>query len=178
MTNRTGKKSQRPFLYRSLASYLREVFGQTMRKVPIDPGFGCPNRDGTIGLGGCAFCNLESFVPANALGHEDPLKQIQNARRGRNSGIWLRAFSRNSKIRSASFSMIMVNGGFSDLLMDDRIKLPSPWRTSNNPMTSARFRASRMDCRLIPRSAAKSLSDGILSPGFNLPRLINETICL
>jgi hypothetical protein len=83
MTNRTGKKSQRPFLYRSLASYLREVFGRTLRKVSIDPGFGCPNRDGTLGEGGCAFCNMESFVPNHVQGDEDPVEQIIHAREGK-----------------------------------------------------------------------------------------------
>jgi len=83
MTNRTGKKSQRPFLYRSLASYLREVFGRTLRKVSLDPGFGCPNRDGTIGEGGCAFCNMESFVPGQVSADADPMDQIRRAREGR-----------------------------------------------------------------------------------------------
>jgi len=83
MTNRTGKKSQRPFLYRSLASYLKEVFGRTLRKVSIDPGYGCPNRDGTIGVGGCAFCNMDSFVPNHARGDVDPVEQILRAREGR-----------------------------------------------------------------------------------------------
>ncbi len=83
MTNRTGKKSQRPFLYRSLASYLREVFGRTLRKVSIDPGYGCPNRDGAIGLGGCAFCNMESFVPNHVRGDMDPVEQIRHAREGK-----------------------------------------------------------------------------------------------
>jgi len=83
MTNRTGKKSQRPFLYRSLASYLREVFGRTLRKISIDPGFGCPNRDGTIGEDGCAFCNMGSFVPVHARGSVDPVEQIRQARSGK-----------------------------------------------------------------------------------------------
>lgn len=83
MTNRTGKKSQRPFLYRSLASYLREVFGRTLRKVSIDPGFGCPNRDGTIGVGGCSFCNMDSFVPSHAQADVDPVEQIRQAREGK-----------------------------------------------------------------------------------------------
>lgn len=83
MTNRTGKKSQRPFLYRSLASYLREVFGRTLRKVSIDPGFGCPNRDGTIGVGGCSFCNMDSFVPSHARADVDPVEQICQAREGK-----------------------------------------------------------------------------------------------
>jgi len=54
-----------------------------MRKVPIDPGFGCPNRDGTIGLGGCVFCNMESFVPSHAQGDLDPVEQIRRAREGK-----------------------------------------------------------------------------------------------
>jgi radical SAM protein (TIGR01212 family) len=83
MTNRTRKKSQRPFLYRSLASYLKEVFGRTMRKVSIDPGFGCPNRDGAIGHGGCAFCNMDSFVPEHARRDADPIRQIREARKGK-----------------------------------------------------------------------------------------------
>jgi radical SAM protein (TIGR01212 family) len=56
-----------------------------MRKVSVDPGFGCPNRDGTIAAGGCAFCNMESFVPEHARGGVDPVKQIQNARKGKRS---------------------------------------------------------------------------------------------
>ncbi len=79
MTNRTEKKSQRPFPYRSLSSYLREIFGRTLRKVSIDPGFGCPNRDGTLGSDGCAFCNMDSFVPVHARGKDDPLKQVRLA---------------------------------------------------------------------------------------------------
>ena len=80
MTNRTRKKSQRPFLYRSLASYLRTVYGRTMRKVSVDPGFGCPNRDGTLGTEGCAFCNMDSFVPDHAMPEMDPVEQILRAR--------------------------------------------------------------------------------------------------
>jgi radical SAM protein (TIGR01212 family) len=83
MTNRTGKKSQRSFLYRSLASYLREVFGVTLRKVSLDPGFGCPNRDGTVGVDGCTFCNMESFVPSHVRTDLDPVEQIRKAREGK-----------------------------------------------------------------------------------------------
>lgn len=83
MTNRTGKKSQRPFIYRSLSSYLREIFGEAVRKVPVDPGYGCPNRDGSVDVGGCAFCNLESFVPAHARADPDPVNQVAEARKGK-----------------------------------------------------------------------------------------------
>ena len=42
--------------YRTLSDYLRETHGCKMRKICIDGGFTCPNRDGTCGVGGCVFC--------------------------------------------------------------------------------------------------------------------------
>lgn len=43
--------------YRSLNSYLRETFGEKLYKLALDGGFTCPNRDGTLGTGGCSFCS-------------------------------------------------------------------------------------------------------------------------
>ncbi|WP_314067107.1 TIGR01212 family radical SAM protein [uncultured Vagococcus sp.] len=37
---------------------LRETFGEKLFKVPIDAGFDCPNRDGTVAKGGCTFCSV------------------------------------------------------------------------------------------------------------------------
>ena len=43
--------------YFSLNTYLRQTFGEKLYKIALDGGFGCPNRDGTIGTGGCIFCS-------------------------------------------------------------------------------------------------------------------------
>ncbi|GAA0781733.1 TIGR01212 family radical SAM protein [Hathewaya limosa] len=43
--------------YRSLNYFLREKFGEKVFKISLDAGFSCPNRDGTIGKGGCVFCS-------------------------------------------------------------------------------------------------------------------------
>jgi hypothetical protein len=43
--------------YRSYNSYLREIFGERVQKIPLDAGFTCPNRDGTISRGGCIYCD-------------------------------------------------------------------------------------------------------------------------
>ena len=43
--------------YRSLSSWLKELFSEPVRKISLDAGLGCPNRDGTIGHGGCIYCN-------------------------------------------------------------------------------------------------------------------------
>jgi radical SAM protein (TIGR01212 family) len=40
------------------------MYGSRLQRVSIHAGFSCPNRDGTIGLGGCAFCNNEAFSPS------------------------------------------------------------------------------------------------------------------
>ena len=42
--------------YRSLSAYLTERFGQKLYKLTLDGGMTCPNRDGTVGSGGCIFC--------------------------------------------------------------------------------------------------------------------------
>ena len=39
-----------------LSEYYRETFGCKVYKLSLDGGFSCPNRDGTLGTGGCIFC--------------------------------------------------------------------------------------------------------------------------
>lgn len=39
-----------------LSQYYRETFGCKVYKLSLDGGFSCPNRDGTVGYGGCIFC--------------------------------------------------------------------------------------------------------------------------
>lgn len=36
---------------------LKKLFGKKVVKIPLDLGLGCPNRDGTKGVGGCTFCS-------------------------------------------------------------------------------------------------------------------------
>lgn len=43
--------------YYSWNQYLRETFGKKIIKIPVDGGFDCPNRDGSIASGGCTFCS-------------------------------------------------------------------------------------------------------------------------
>ncbi len=49
--------------YNSFGVYVRKRFSAPVFKVNIDAGFTCPNRDGTVGHGGCTYCNNESFKP-------------------------------------------------------------------------------------------------------------------
>ena len=43
--------------YYSLNDYCRENFGHKLYKLSLDGGMTCPNRDGSIGTGGCIFCS-------------------------------------------------------------------------------------------------------------------------
>ena len=59
--------------FNSIGSELRKQFGRRTVKLSIDAGFTCPNRDGTCGYGGCAFCSgggsgeLASHIEADSL---------------------------------------------------------------------------------------------------------------
>ena len=46
-------------MYKTLNEHYREKFGCKVYKLSIDAGFTCPNRDGTLGSGGCIFCSGE-----------------------------------------------------------------------------------------------------------------------
>ena len=41
---------------------LSRRYGQKVHKLTLHGGFSCPNRDGTLGRGGCTFCNVASFA--------------------------------------------------------------------------------------------------------------------
>lgn len=44
-------------MYRDLNTHYKVKFGCKIYKLSIDGGFTCPNRDGSIGVGGCIFCS-------------------------------------------------------------------------------------------------------------------------
>lgn len=46
-----------PNRYHALSIYFRRRFGRKVRKIALDAGSSCPNRDGHISTGGCSFCN-------------------------------------------------------------------------------------------------------------------------
>lgn len=43
--------------YLTLAAAYRQHFGRRAKKIPLDAGSACPNRDGSLSRGGCCFCN-------------------------------------------------------------------------------------------------------------------------
>ena len=59
---------------------LQHRYGEKVHKLTLHGGFSCPNRDGTIGRGGCTFCNVASF--ADEKNQFVPIQQQLAARAG------------------------------------------------------------------------------------------------
>lgn len=51
-------------LYNEYGDFLKRIAGTKVQKISLNAGFTCPNRDGTIGRGGCTYCNNQTFNPA------------------------------------------------------------------------------------------------------------------
>ena len=51
------------FRYHDFATFLRRYFEGKVQKISIHAGFTCPNRDGSKGVGGCTYCNNQTFNP-------------------------------------------------------------------------------------------------------------------
>ena len=43
-------------------------YGMRLQRLTLDGGFSCPNRDGTLGTGGCTFCDNAAFHPGYTKG--------------------------------------------------------------------------------------------------------------
>jgi radical SAM protein (TIGR01212 family) len=83
--------------FNSYAGYFGRTFGGRVQKVSIDAGFTCPNRDGSLGKGGCTYCNNESFNPSYCLPRKSVTLQIAegiefHARRYRRADKFLAYF--------------------------------------------------------------------------------------
>lgn len=49
--------------YNDYTTFLRRHFDVKVQKLTVNAGFTCPNRDGTVGWGGCTYCNNQTFNP-------------------------------------------------------------------------------------------------------------------
>lgn len=58
--------------------YLDNTFGFQIRKLPVDAGFTCPNRDGSVGKGGCTFCMNEAFAPRYCNAQRSITQQVRD----------------------------------------------------------------------------------------------------
>ena len=62
--------------YNTFVGYYKRVYGERLQKLVIDAGFTCPNRDGTVGYGGCSFCDNAAFHPSYSTAGKSIAAQI------------------------------------------------------------------------------------------------------
>jgi radical SAM protein (TIGR01212 family) len=63
--------------FNSYADWFTGLFGGRVQKLSINAGFTCPNRDGTLGYGGCTYCNNEAFIPGYCTPDKSVTEQIE-----------------------------------------------------------------------------------------------------
>lgn len=69
----------RPFgerRYRAWNDDVRRRHGGRVQKVSVSAATTCPNRDGSVGRGGCTFCNNDGFTPSYLRGQPSITAQI------------------------------------------------------------------------------------------------------
>jgi radical SAM protein (TIGR01212 family) len=62
--------------FNAYSNYFLKEFGERVQKLSIDAGFTCPNRDGTVGTGGCTYCNNNAFNPSYCTPSKSISQQI------------------------------------------------------------------------------------------------------
>lgn len=151
--------------YYSVSAHWKDLFSRPARKVPLDAGFTCPNRDGTVSSGGCSFCNANGS--GTGLHRAMSLTQQWDHWRERRRAVWgevalvgyLQAFSNThgpaSKLRAVLEELATIPdleglclGTRPDCLDQEKIRLLADFPArelwlelglqSSNPATLAR----------------------------------------
>lgn len=66
--------------YDDFGAFLRKYFTGKVQKISINAGFTCPNRDGSKGIGGCTYCNNQTFNPEYCKPNKTVAEQIEEGK--------------------------------------------------------------------------------------------------
>lgn len=105
-------------MYRTLSEHYRETFGCKVYKLSIGGGFSCPNRDGSVGTGGCIFCNESGSGDFAACG-TSITEQLQKAK------VWVEAKNKGGKY-IAYFQSFTNTYGSADVLRKRYLEAIAP----------------------------------------------------
>lgn len=67
-------------LYNDYGEFLKRLAGVKVQKISLNAGFTCPNRNGTIGRGGCTYCNNQTFNPAYCANSKSITEQLEEGK--------------------------------------------------------------------------------------------------
>ena len=83
--------------FNSYKRFLQQQFGTRVQRLTLDAGFTCPNRDGTVGTGGCTYCLNDAFNPSYCTPNKSVEQQLAEGmefhhNRYRRAGAYLAYF--------------------------------------------------------------------------------------
>lgn len=109
-------------VYRNLSGYLREKYSKRLKKICIDGGFTCPNRDGKCGVGGCIFCG-ERGAGEHICASMDIAEQVRRALSAAEADDLFIAYFQNFTNTYAPTDILRER--YDAALIDERIKILS-----------------------------------------------------
>lgn len=66
--------------YNEYGAWLKQMFPFKVQKISLNAGFTCPNRDGSVGVGGCTYCNNQTFNPAYCQTEKSITQQLEEGK--------------------------------------------------------------------------------------------------
>ena len=68
--------TEKPF--KEIGDLFSGLFPFKVQKISVNAGFTCPNRDGRKGIGGCTYCNNQSFSPGYGTKQHPVSEQLKD----------------------------------------------------------------------------------------------------
>lgn len=66
--------------YNEFGHWLKAQLGTKVQKISLNAGFTCPNRDGSVGVGGCTYCNNQTFNPDYCKTEKTVAQQLEEGK--------------------------------------------------------------------------------------------------
>ena len=107
-------------LYNNLSGYLKSKYGKRLKKICVDGGFTCPNRDGTVGHGGCIYCS-ERGSGDHICGSVSIKEQVERGLSGAAHDDGFIVYFQNFTNTYADVETLRSR--YDEALIDDRIKI-------------------------------------------------------
>ena len=107
-------------LYNNLSGYLKNKYGKRLKKICVDGGFSCPNRDGKVGFGGCIYCS-ERGSGEHICGGVSIREQVLGGLSGAGVDDGFIVYFQNFTNTYADVGTLRAR--YDEALIDDRIKI-------------------------------------------------------
>lgn len=119
--NRWGEKR-----YHSMDYDLKNTYGEKVYKITLDGGMSCPNRDGTIGKGGCIFCSAHGSGDFAGSRDLSIFEQLEKGKRDLNGKRPVHSYIAYFQAFTNTYAPVeYLRKIFTEAIMDDDVKILS-----------------------------------------------------